>query len=268
MDRFLRDEITQFLCEYNTVVVPLAPSAAKFFDKCLNSPEKRLWLRNIELVLCAADMSGSVVVSRGQNRMHHPGPPLYLLVGYRRDETGVWRSTSESPPVRRFHPIYSGQLYWMQVETIAKAILLARAWSWRKAERSQICLGIKPAIEFHFNSVARLIGDCLLKAPPLPSSSKTALIDSSTHTISLNLDSHNQRSPEYQHLDFEHEVSCNNSHDGIRFRSKKKSFCRKSTVALSDCAAGGEVDFRGSMLEDKGECPNVYRKSWIYLLHQ
>ncbi|CAD6582203.1 MAG: hypothetical protein ASARMPRED_000896 [Alectoria sarmentosa] len=51
------EEVTPIMYKRNTVVLPRAPLAAKFFHNCLDSVEKRLWLKDVELELCASDIS-------------------------------------------------------------------------------------------------------------------------------------------------------------------------------------------------------------------
>lgn len=57
VNRVIHDGATYFMYQRNTGVLPNAPVAAKLFTDCLNSAEKRLWLKDVELELGTSDMS-------------------------------------------------------------------------------------------------------------------------------------------------------------------------------------------------------------------
>lgn len=60
VNKLIKSECTPILYQKNTVILPYGPLAARFFQNCLNSVEKRRLLRDVELELCDLDMPASV----------------------------------------------------------------------------------------------------------------------------------------------------------------------------------------------------------------
>ena len=57
VNKFVYAEATHVVYERNIVVLPCAPLAARFFQNCLDSAKKRLWLKNVEIEFSVMDMS-------------------------------------------------------------------------------------------------------------------------------------------------------------------------------------------------------------------
>lgn len=53
----VHEEATLIVYRRNTVVLPNAPWTARFFQNSLDSVEKRLWLKDVEVEFCVSDMS-------------------------------------------------------------------------------------------------------------------------------------------------------------------------------------------------------------------
>ena len=57
VNNFIHELFTRAVYQKNTVVLPYAPLTAKFFQNCLNTVEKRLWLKDVEVGICFSGMS-------------------------------------------------------------------------------------------------------------------------------------------------------------------------------------------------------------------